>query len=143
MTKMIKHGSHVRFHYTLKDDSDTIVDASTADEPAHYIQGQDPLPPGLEAALSGRTEGDSFTVDLSPSEAFGEHNGEAPRAVSIEAFSEGEAPYIGMAVVPEDQESDVLWVTQVGRGSVMLDSNHPLAGLNVSYHVEVLHIAEA
>ena len=143
MAKVIKQGSHVRFHYTLKDDLDTIIDASTAEEPAQYVLGHDPLPPGLEAALSGRAEGDSFTVDLSPSEAFGEHNGEAPRAVSIEAFAESEAPYIGMAVVPEDQECDVLWVTQVGRSSVMLDSNHPLAGLKVSYHVEILRVAEA
>ena len=146
MATVIGAGCKVSFHYTLRDDSDVIMDASSPDEPASYVHGCEELPPGLEAALSGRLAGDSVTVDLKPEDAFGEHDGRAPRAVPPELFSETEAPYVGMPVIPEDDDDEttsIMWVIQVGRDSILLDTNHPLAGMALSYHVEVLSVVES
>ena len=139
-------GCKVSFHYTLRDDSEAIVDASSPEEPAYYVHGRNELPPGLEAAFAGRQPGDSFTVDLKSADAFGKHDGRAPRAVPAELFSETEAPYVGMPVTPDSEEGEapsLMWVIQVGRDSVLLDTNHPLAGMDISYHVEVVSVTEA
>jgi len=64
----------VTIHYTLKNDSGTVLDSSSGGEPLAYIQGHGNLVAGLEKALEGKQHGNTLAVVVSPAEGYGERN---------------------------------------------------------------------
>ncbi len=92
----------------------------------------------LEQALEGRRAGESLQVQLEPEEACGEYDAELLRVEPAERYGEGVA--VGMQV---EEDGTLYTVTDVAGGSVVLDANHPLAGMALRFSVVVLAVRAA
>lgn len=103
-----------------------------------YVHGYGQLFPKLEQALEGRRAGESFQVQLEPEDAFGEYDAELVRLEKAARYGEGVT--IGMEV-EEDQR--LYRITDVAAGSVVLDGNHPLAGIALRFSVVILSVRPA
>ena len=92
----------------------------------------------LERALEGKSAGESLLLQLEPEEAFGDYDADLLRVEPLERYGEGVA--IGMEI---EQEAQLYTVTDVADGRVVLDANHPLAGMALRFSCVILSIREA
>ncbi len=131
-------------HYTLTDDQGRVIDKSPQSRPLSYLHGAGNIVPGLEKALAGRKPGDSLEVDVKPEEAYGARNENLVQAVPREAFSSVGEVEPGMQFnVQTDGGPLLVTVVDVGDAQVRIDANHPLAGRNLHFAVEVADVREA
>ena len=93
---------------------------------------------GLERSLEGKSPGESVRVQLEPEDAFGEYDADLVRLEPAERYGEGIA--VGMTV---EEDARVYTVTDVAAGKVVLDGNHPLAGMALRFSLEVLAVRAA
>tara|TARA_R110002126_G_scaffold12375_4_gene53763 strand:- start:15777 stop:16265 length:489 start_codon:yes stop_codon:yes gene_type:complete len=140
----ITNNAIVSMLYAVTSPSGEVLETS-GDEPIWYLHGADQLLPGLEKVLESKTVGDKVEVDLSPAEAFGEHEEEL---VSKVPRSELELPEEAFVVgneleLEDDTGSAIVTITEIDEDVVTLDGNHPLAGRAVTFKVEVLEVREA
>jgi FKBP-type peptidyl-prolyl cis-trans isomerase SlyD len=138
-------GKVVSIHYTLRDDDGDVVDSSTGGEPLEYLHGAGNIVPGLENEMVGKAAGDKFKVTVKPSEGYGEVQGDGPRAVPKSAFPKDAELEEGMQLFVRgpDGEPFPVWVVAIEDDHVMLDANHPLAGENLHFEVEVVSMRDA
>ena len=108
-------------------------------EPVTYLHGgYGGLLPALERATEGKAVGETLRVQLEPEDAFGEYDAGLLRVEPVERYGEGVA--VGMQV----EEEDVIYtVTDVADEKVVLDGNHPLAGMALRFLCEVLSVRTA
>lgn len=92
----------------------------------------------LEQALEGRQPGDRLQLQLEPEDAFGEYDAGLLRVEKAERYGDGVT--LGMEI---EEESRLYRVTDVAEGSVVLDANHPLAGMALRFSVIVLAVRAA
>jgi FKBP-type peptidyl-prolyl cis-trans isomerase SlyD len=92
----------------------------------------------LERALDGRSPGEAVELQLEPEQAFGEYDAELLRIEPVERYGKGLAA--GMEV---EEDGYLYMVTDVADGKVVLDGNHPLAGMALRFQVEILTVREA
>ena len=144
-TLAIAQGSVVSIHYTLRSPEGDVLDSSDGGEPLMYLHGADNIVPGLERELTGRKVGDSLEVEVKPVDAYGERQGPGPQRVPLTAFPEGARPEEGMQVFAEgpDNQTIPLWVVSVEDDAVMVDVDHPLAGMTLHFQVEVASVRTA
>ena len=90
---------------------------------------------GLERSLEGKSPGETVHVQLEPDDAFGEYDADLIRLEPVERYGEGLAA--GMTV---EEEARTYTVTDVAAGKVVLDGNHPLAGIALRFTLEVLAV---
>ena len=96
------------------------------------------LLPALEQALEGKSPGESIALQLEPDHAFGEYDAELLRVEPAERYGEGIE--IGMEV---EEDSRFYTVTDVAGGKVVLDGNHPLAGMALRFFLEIVTVRAA
>ena len=133
----------VAIHYTLKDNSGSVLDSSEGKQPLYYLHGFGNLIPGMEEGLEGRVAGDSFQVVIAPEKGYGVRNEEFVQQVPLEAFG-GTIPQVGMQFqAGNDQGRYIVTVTAVEGEMVTVDANHPLAGVELHFSVEVIEVREA
>lgn len=130
--------------YTLRDDDGTILDSSDGREPLDFLHGHHNIIPGLEQALEGALPGFRETITVAPNMAYGDVDPSArfeiPRAklpaeVDIE---------VGMTVMGEHEgEPYRLTVTEMDEDRIVLDGNHPLAGVTLHFDVQVVDVRAA
>jgi FKBP-type peptidyl-prolyl cis-trans isomerase SlyD len=94
--------------------------------------------PALEQALEGKGAGESVRVQLEPEQAFGEYDPQLLRVEPLGRYGEGVS--VGMQV---EEDSRIYTVTDVAGGSVVLDANHPLAGMALRFSVVILTVRAA
>jgi FKBP-type peptidyl-prolyl cis-trans isomerase SlyD len=134
----------VTIHYTLKDDSGTVIDSSAGGEPLAYLQGHGNLVPGLEKALEGKQEGSSVAVVVSPADGYGTRNEALVQRVPKRSLQGAGAVKKGMQFQTRtDDGMRVLTVTAVIADMVTLDGNHPLADQTLHFEVQVVGVREA
>ena len=92
----------------------------------------------LEHALEGKPPGETLRVQLEPEQAFGEYDAELLRVEPAERYGEGVA--VGMEV---EEDSRLYIVTDVAAGKVVLDGNHPLAGMALRFALEIITVRPA
>jgi FKBP-type peptidyl-prolyl cis-trans isomerase SlyD len=92
----------------------------------------------LERSLEGRQPGESVRVQLEPEQAFGEYDAGLLRVEPAERYGQGVA--VGMEI---EEDEHLYTVTDVGAGKVVLDGNHPLAGLALRFSCEVVSVRAA
>jgi len=120
----------------LHDAQDAQVSAPSELTYLHGGYGQ--MLDALERAVEGKGTGESVLVQLEPEQAFGEYNAELVRVEPASRYGEGVA--VGMQI----EEGDMLYtVTDVGGGSVVLDANHPLAGMALRFSLVILTVRAA
>lgn len=132
--------------YTLRlADGGEVIDASDGEdgEPIVYVHGYGMLVPGLEAALAGLAPGAKKTVPLTAEEAFGEHDDELLLEVEKGEFPAEVAVGDEFVAQSEDGEEEFLRVVEVRDDAVIVDGNHPLAGVAVVYDVVVREVRAA
>ncbi|MCE8032283.1 MAG: peptidylprolyl isomerase [Halomonas sp.] len=134
----------VTLHYVLSDDQGQVLDDSRARaKPLEYLHGHDNIIAGLEQALAGHQAGDRLNVTLTPEEAYGSRHDDLVQEVGRGAFSQDDlAP--GMRFqTPGDDGPQIVTVLEVRDATVLVDTNHPLAGHTLVYALEVLDVREA
>ena len=145
--KSIQPNARVVLEYTLRDEQGEVLDSSDAEdgEPIVYIHGYGMLVPGLEAALVGLEPGASKEVTVEPAEGFGDRDDELVLEIDKTDFPDPKNVTIGDEVVAESPDGDEvpMRVIEVKEETVIVDANHPLAGVTLRYSVKVKEVAAA
>lgn len=140
----IKSDSVVSIHYTLKDDEGQVIDRSAAGDPLTYLHGHGQLIPGLERQLEGRTAGDKLNVTVTAGDGYGEYDESLVQQVPRRALKGIANVKVGMQLRAQaDHGARTVTVTRVAGDMVTLDGNHPLAGKNLNFDVEVAAVRDA
>ncbi len=142
----VKHGTVVSLLYTLTDDEGTILDSTAGGEPLDYLHGYRNIIVGLEEALDGVEAGFQTQVTVQPDKGYGEVDTSAVFAVPIDQFPTDMELEAGMTVVGELQDGPVRFTVREVRDQereVVLDGNHPLAGMTLHFAVEVVGVRAA
>ena len=134
----------VILNYTLTDNDGRVIDQST-DSSFAYLHGADNIIPGLENALHGKKAGDEMNVSVSPQEGYGERDNSKTQQVPKEMFPEGAEIEPGMQFHAQgpNGETVVVSVTSVENDTVTVDGNHPLAGVQLNFAVEIVEVRDA
>jgi FKBP-type peptidyl-prolyl cis-trans isomerase SlyD len=139
----IKSDSVVSIHYTLKDDGGELIDRS-ADDPLTYLHGHGQLIPGLERQLEGRSAGDRLNVTVAAADGYGEYDESLVQQVPRRTLKGIANVKVGMQLRAQtDHGARSVTVTRVAGDMVTLDGNHPLAGKNLNFDVQVASVREA
>ncbi|MGZ9067786.1 MAG: FKBP-type peptidyl-prolyl cis-trans isomerase [Burkholderiales bacterium] len=133
----------ITIDYTLTDEAGETLDSSEQDGPLTYLHGSGNIVPGLEAALEGKSAGDSLKVVVPPADGYGEHDEELVQALPRDRFPDGEIE-IGMRFQAQSGGGTrVLTVVALTDEEVTIDANHPLAGRTLSFDVSVREVRNA
>ncbi len=127
-------------HYTLTDNDGKVLDSSEGREPLHYIQGIGNLISGMEEGLEGKKQGDKVNLKVSPEKGYGVKSDAMIQRVPRSAF-ENQKIEVGMQF--QTNQGTLVTVTHVGLSEITVDGNHPLAGVELNFAVEVLSIRAA
>ena len=130
----------VSIHYTLRNNEGKVLDSSEGRDPLNYIQGTGQLIPGMEEALEGKASGDKFEINVKPEKGYGTRNESLVVEVPRTAFGKNDVQK-GMQF--QTEKGDVVTVTDVGKEKVTVDANHPLAGEDLNFSVEVMEVRDA
>ncbi|MEW6055547.1 MAG: peptidylprolyl isomerase [Bdellovibrionota bacterium] len=136
----------VSFHYTLRNKSGTTLDSSTGSDPMTYLEGSGQIIPGLESAIKLLSAGDKRQgIEVRAEDAYGEHDKNLVFDVPRTQFPAGENIEVGMKfrAGAADEPSPVFTVTKVSDAAVSVDGNHPLAGQDLYFDVEITEIRSA
>jgi FKBP-type peptidyl-prolyl cis-trans isomerase SlyD len=145
MSLLIGANTVASIHYTLTDDAGEVLDSSRDAEPLSYLHGAGNIIPGLEQALVGKSSGSSLKVSVPPAEAYGEIQPELMQVAPMEAFQGVDQVEPGMAFEASDPSGQTrrIVVKSVDGDKVTIDANHPLAGVQLHFDVEVVEVRAA
>ncbi|MCO7187043.1 MULTISPECIES: peptidylprolyl isomerase [unclassified Pseudoalteromonas] len=133
----------VKMHYAVLDNDDNSIDNTFDDEPLEFIIGTGYLISGLEEALINKQTGDKFSVTVEPQNGYGERHDNLMQAVPKSMFEDMEVE-VGMQFrATTDEGEQTVIVIGVEGEDVIVDGNHPLAGITLNFDVEILEVREA
>jgi FKBP-type peptidyl-prolyl cis-trans isomerase SlyD len=134
---------YYRFDYSIRNTDGEIIDGSEGGEALSFVEGDDNTITGLQNALAGHNSGDEFKVTIGPDEAYGWPQRKLVRTVSRDMFDVDELE-IGMIFqVGSGETGEVVKIVTVSEDEVVIDSNHPLAGITFNFDIKVLEVREA
>lgn len=153
----IQDQSKVEFSYIIEDMDGEILEASDETAPMDYTHGQEDLPPKLEVALTGMGKGEEVVVEFDPGECYGDKDPEMIFTVPRTEFPEDLEIEVGedlsIALEDDGDSEDNIQVEDTKEGAylearvmevnpeaVILDANHPLAGIPIRFRVKVLSV---
>jgi FKBP-type peptidyl-prolyl cis-trans isomerase 2 len=138
-----KIGDTVKVHYTGKLTDGTVFDSSTGKQPLEFKLGQGQLIPGFEQAVNGMEPGDSKTIDIQADDAYGQHREELTQKVPRQQLPADIEIEVGQRFQIGEHEGQpmIVQVTEVGESDITLDANHPLAGENLAFDIQLMEIA--
>lgn len=140
----IEKNKVVSIDYTLTDGEGTVIDSSNGKDPLKYIHGIGALIPGLEKELEGKETGTKLDVTINPEDGYGHRNEELLQAIPKAQFPPEPAPQVGMQFQANGPQGPILvTIVKVEAEQVIVDGNHPLAGVILNFNVEVKEIREA
>jgi FKBP-type peptidyl-prolyl cis-trans isomerase 2 len=138
-----KNGDKVKVHYTGRLGDDNVFDSSREREPLEFQLGNGQLIPGFEEAVIGMNAGETKTFKIQANEAYGEHREELVQQVPRQQFPSDMEVKVGQRFQINQQEGEqplVVTVTEVSDTSVTIDANHPLAGEDLTFDIELVEI---
>lgn len=139
-------GKHtvVTFEYELRDDMGVLLDASTDSGPLTYIHGLGRLVPGLESALEGHAAGETLEIVVPPESAYGFHDPARVDVVPRTTLDPSGDVSVGMRFESRTERGiEVATVTALEGDNARVDANHPLAGIELHFEVEILDVRAA
>jgi FKBP-type peptidyl-prolyl cis-trans isomerase SlyD len=145
MSLLIGDNVVASIHYKLTDSSGEVLDSSESGNPMSYLHGAGNLIPGLEKELVGKTAGASLQVTVAPEEAYGTVHDDLVEVVPKEAFQGVESIEPGMSFEAQGQDgqSRRIVVTAVNGEEITIDANHPLAGVELNFDVQIVEVRDA
>lgn len=137
-----KQGDSVKVHYTGKLEDGTVFDSSVNREPLQFTIGKGQVITGFEQAVVGMNPGESKTTKVLSNQAYGPYRKEMVLEVDRKEFPEHLKPEIGQEyqIPREGARPTLVTVTEVSESKVVLDANHPLAGRDLIFDVQLLEI---
>jgi peptidylprolyl isomerase len=137
-----KNGDTVKVHYSGKLDDGTLFDTSAEREPLEFTIGEGKLIPDFEQAVVGMEPGESKNIQITSENAYGPHHEEMVMVVDRKDIPEGLDPQVNQKLQVQQQngQSFVVTVTEVSEANVTLDGNHPLAGKDLSFDIQLMEI---
>ena len=134
----------VLIHYTLTNDTGAVIDSSSGGDPLAYIHGQGNIIPGLEKALEGKQTGDKVSVKVDPTEGYGVRDDALVQSVPRRSFGSVADIKPGMQFHAQTSQGQTRMVTvmHVKGDMVTVDGNHPLAGENLHFDVEITEVRD-
>ena len=142
---VVKNGDTVKVHYHGTLDDGTVFDSSHERDPLNFTLGQGEIIPGFENAVQGMSQGDSKNVSIPPDEAYGQRQEDNMLQVNQSDIPEEINPEKGMVlqVKTQDGQSRNVTVAEVTDETVTLDGNHPLAGENLNFEINLVEVQPA
>ena len=134
----------VTFHYTLTDNEGTELDSSSGGDPLSYLEGAGNIIPGLESELAKLEVGAKKKVTVAAKDAYGEKNPDMVMEVPRTQFPTDVQIKVGDQFrTSDDHHSPVFMVMKITDSHVTIDGNHPLAGKELTFDVEITEIRNA
>ena len=138
----IRQGDTVRVHYTGTLADGAVFDSSRDREPLEFVLGQRMLIEGFEKALIGRQTGDRMRVTIPAAEAYGDADDALRFNVPRSELPPHITPEPGLQLSLSSPEGDMeVTVTHVDDAAIVLDANHPLAGQDLTFDIEVVSVS--
>ncbi|MFT5761709.1 MAG: FKBP-type peptidyl-prolyl cis-trans isomerase 2 [Polaribacter sp.] len=140
----VKENNTVKVNYTGKLADGQVFDSSEGKEPLEFTLGQGQLIPGFEKGLIDMKVNEKKTITVAKEEAYGEINDALKQEVQKTELPKDITPEVGMGLVsksPDGQEMN-LRVVEVTDNSIVVDGNHPLAGKDLIFDLEVIEIKD-
>lgn len=144
----ISNDQVVSFHYRLSEVGGELLESSYEAEPTLYLHGHSNILPALETAIEGKSVGDKMTIELSPEEGYGVRKENATQRIPVkhligfEKLKNKLKPGMTVAVNTQQGPWEAI-VLKVGKFNVDIDSNHPLAGKQLSFEIEIVDVRNA
>lgn len=133
----------VRFHYSVGEVGQPATESSNGGEPLAILIGHGNIIPGLEKAMEGREAGETFSVDVPAAEAYGERREGLSQRIPKKHFGE-QRLMPGMQVVLQTNFGPrAVTIEKVGMSVVDVDLNHPMAGKDLHFDIEIVDVREA
>ncbi|GAB4341291.1 MAG: peptidylprolyl isomerase [Leptolyngbyaceae cyanobacterium] len=138
-----KQGDTVKVHYTGKLDDGTVFDSSQEREPLEFTIGTGTIIPGFEQAVIGMSPGESKTEVIPPDRAYGPYLEEMVLQIERQQLPTDLDPEVGQQLQLQHPTGEVIPViiTDVSSSTVTLDANHPLAGEDLTFDIQLVAIA--
>ena len=142
MNQAAKAGDTVQVHYTGKLDDGSVFDSSAGRDPLEFTVGSGQVIPGFEQAVEGMAVGQTKTVTIPAAEAYGERVAEAVLQVPREQLPPDLEPEVGQQLVMQSRDGRQIpiVVVEVTEDSITIDANHPLAGRDLTFEIELVSV---
>lgn len=137
-----KKGDTVKVHYTGRFEDGEIFDSSTGKEPLEFTIGKGEVIPGFEEAIIGMNTGETKTVKIPPEKAYGPRYDELVLTVERSRFPDDVQPQIGqqLQLRQPDGRTFIVTISDINETAVTLDANHPLAGKDLVFEINLIEI---
>jgi len=138
----VKEGDKVKVHYTGTLDDGSVFDSSKERQPLEFQIGSGQIIPGFEKAVLELNPGDSTRVDIPSAEAYGDVREDMIVNVEREKLPADIDPEVGMQLQLQQPDGNALpvVVSEVSESHVTIDANHPLAGRDLTFEIELLEV---
>ena len=134
----------IGFHYTLTDKTGTVLDSSIGDEPLYFLENSQQIIPGLEKVVALMNVGDKKKIEVLAADAYGDVNPELIVKVKRTQFPpEAELAVGDQFQVNNDHQSPVFTIMAIENDEVTVDGNHPMAGKDLFFDVEIVGMRDA
>lgn len=135
----------VTLHFSLTLEDGAVVDSNFESKPATFVVGDGKLLPGFEQAIFGLVVGDKKAMQIPPEQGFGQPNPNNIQEVKRKTFAEGMELAQGLVVSFADANGGEMpgVIAEIGEEIVKVDFNHPLAGREITFEVEIIAIKPA
>ncbi len=140
-----KNGDTVRVHYTGRLQDGTVFDSSVGGEPLEFTLGQSQIITGFEQAVIGMQVGESKTVTIPVDQAYGPYDDSMVLEVERDKLPEDLEPEVGMQLQMSQGDGGytIVTVTEVSETTIKIDANHPLAGKDLTFDIELVEIVSS
>lgn len=141
--KKAENGNTIKVHYTGKLNDGTVFDSSQDREPLEFTIGSGQVIPGFDKGVLGMELNEKKTVNIPVAEAYGERREDLIIDVPKTEIPEDLKPEVGKQLQMQNQEGQtfVVVVSEIKENSVQLDANHPLAGEDLNFDIELVEIS--
>ena len=141
---VVEPGSRVSLHFSLSLEGGDVIDSTFESQPATLVIGSGVLPAGFEKYILGMTVGTRKVFHVQPEDGFGQHNTSNIQVVDRSRFAPDMELAEGLVISFADPSGGEMpgVVSQFDDHSVTIDFNHPLAGKNLDFEVEVLSVIQ-
>jgi FKBP-type peptidyl-prolyl cis-trans isomerase SlyD len=139
----IAKDSVVRFHYTVSEAGQEPLESSRDREPLAILIGHGNIIPGLENAMQDREAGENFSVDVVAADAYGERRDGLSQRVPKKHFGTQKLVPGQQVVLNTNFGPRAVTIQKVGMSVVDVDLNHPMAGKDLHFDVEIVDVREA
>ena len=140
----VKENNTVKVHYVGKLSDGQVFDTSEGKEPLEFTLGQGKLIAGFEKGLIDMKINEKKTITISKEEAYGESREDLIQEVDKSQLPEDITPEVGMGLVSKSADGNEmnLLIVEVKEATIVIDGNHPLAGKELTFDLEVVDIQE-